>query len=125
MQLTNYLIPEHLLMRVKADDKYELLDLMVDRVCHSDLMTNSGLDLDAAREAVHARERERSTALGGGFALPHARLPSFKGLGLAVATLETPMDFGGGEMVTTESAVIVRYAGKLDIDPHEQAPILL
>ncbi|MGE4489149.1 MAG: PTS sugar transporter subunit IIA [Kiritimatiellales bacterium] len=106
MQLTNYLVPDHLLMQVSVNDKYELLDRMVEAVCKSELMERSGLELDPARQAVRTREEERSTALGGGVALPHARLPGFKGLGLAVATLEKPLDFGDGELVSIVCLVL-------------------
>lgn len=106
MQLTNYLAPEHLLLQVPVSDKYELLDRMVDSICKSPVMETSGLNVESARRAVRAREEERSTALGGGVALPHARLPRFKGLGLAVAVPEKPIDFGDGEMVSIVCMVL-------------------
>ena len=106
MQLTHHLIPEHLLIGVSVSDKYELLDLLVDTVCTSPIMTRANLKSDTVRQAVRTREHERSTALGHGIALPHARLPQFKGVGLAIATLREPLDFGDGEMVSIACLVL-------------------
>lgn len=106
MQLTNYLVPEHLLLNIPVSDKYELLDRMVDTVCSSSVLENSGIDAAVARKAVRVREEERSTALGGGVALPHARISGFEGVGLAVATPEQPIDFGDGRQVSIVCLVL-------------------
>lgn len=116
MQLTNYLTPEHLLLKGAAADKYELLSRMVDIVCRSPLLERANLDPDNVRDAVFAREKERSTALGEGVALPHARIPGFKGVGLAIATMDPPLDFGDGELVTIVCLVLA---------PQEQPTISL
>ena len=65
--------------------------------------------LDVADIVEHAmrREVERPTALGRGFACPHARMPGVSRLGLAVATLAHPIEWGeGGETVRWVALVI-------------------
>lgn len=55
-----------------------------------------GLDVDAPliAEALVQRERVGSTAFGGGFAVPHARLPGAKSVIGSLAVLKTPIDLG-------------------------------
>ncbi len=48
-----------------------------------------GLEL---AEEVMRREREGSTAIGGGLVIPHARYKGVKSMKVAVATLSTPLE---------------------------------
>lgn len=116
MKITNYLTPSHLLHNVSATDKYELLERLVHAVCQSPLLARSKIDEQQAQLAVREREEENSTALGEDIALPHARLPNFDGVGIAIATLAEPLDFGDGAKASIVCLVLA---------PQEQPTICL
>jgi nitrogen PTS system EIIA component len=83
------------LLDVEAADKFELIEHMVDQLSkYSRLPEVAGISREIILETVAARERERPTGLGNGFAFPHGRIPGFPGVGLCFAILKTPLDFG-------------------------------
>jgi PTS system nitrogen regulatory IIA component len=55
--------------------------------------TVTGMAADRILEALVERERLGTTGLGGGVAIPHARLPGLKSVVGVFARLPTPVDF--------------------------------
>lgn len=97
MQLTNHLDVEQILICTQETEKERLLDRMVGVLLSARLRRlNPGLDVETLREAVLGREAERPTVMGNGLAFPHARVKGFHGIGIALAILRHPLDFGGG-----------------------------
>lgn len=84
------------LLDITAQDKWELIRRMVDLLCDAGLLEqNPGITRETVLESVIRREKDLNTALGKGVALPHARIPGFRGLGMAVARLREPILFNG------------------------------
>jgi PTS system nitrogen regulatory IIA component len=100
MQLTNVLEAGQLLVPCDETDKDRLLDRMIGVLIHSRLArTNPGLTAETVKAAIMAREADRPTVMGRGMAFPHARIPGFLGLGISIAILKAPIEFGGEEKV--------------------------
>lgn len=76
-------------MSVKADTKRQLIAEMSAR-----LARHENLDAHAVEDAMMERETLGSTGLGGGFAVPHARLQSAKRVKAYFTKLAEPIDFG-------------------------------
>ncbi|MCH2134986.1 MAG: PTS sugar transporter subunit IIA [Phycisphaerales bacterium] len=64
-------------------------------------------DVDAAVELVWAREQERTTGIGEGLAVPHARVPGLKGLQVAIGRAATPIDFNAFDQKPVRLIVLV------------------
>jgi mannitol/fructose-specific phosphotransferase system IIA component (Ntr-type) len=95
MQFSKYLGPSQVLVDVEAQDKWALLGKMVDALMTGYAMKKQPhITRETVLAAVLEREKGRSTGMADGFAYPHARLPEFKGIGISVALLKTPLDFG-------------------------------
>ncbi len=100
MQLTNYLAADQLLVPCEETDKSRLLSRMVETLMQSRVARKGPeLSSEAVLAAVLNREAQRATAMGKGLAFPHARIPNFMGLGIVIALLKKPIDFGDNEPV--------------------------
>jgi PTS system nitrogen regulatory IIA component len=100
MQLTNVLEIDQLLIIQEPLEKDRLLAQMVGTLAKSRLArTNPNLSEEAMMTAILVREADRPTVMGRGVAFPHARIPGFAGLGISIAILKTPIDFGSTEKV--------------------------
>lgn len=94
MHLLKCLTPEQILLQIEVTDLQALFRSMVHAIASSDyLQKNPGLTEEKILQAVLAREAQRSTAIGSGMALPHARMDDVETLGLAIATLKKPLAF--------------------------------
>lgn len=84
------------LLDIAVQDKWELIRQMVGVLCAEGLLSpNPGITEQQVLDAVIQRENEMCTALGKGVALPHARIPGFQGVGMAVARLRNPITYNG------------------------------
>jgi mannitol/fructose-specific phosphotransferase system IIA component (Ntr-type) len=89
MRLTDYLRPECIHLSMRAMDKKQAVEELVG-------FLSAGERLAQPRRAVRAvmrREHTRSTGIGGGIAIPHARTLSARDLLIALGRAETPIDF--------------------------------
>jgi len=94
MDLIHHISPGQILTRCRPKDKWDLMARMLDGIAaSSDFRAHSHISRAAAWKGLVAREQQQSTGIGQGFALPHARLEGFKGLGLALAFLAEDLDF--------------------------------
>lgn len=101
--------PSQVLLRLDAADPRAVMEALAHAL-------NSGaaagvaeqpLETSQLLEAVLQRENDRPTALGHGFACPHARLPGASRLRVAVATLAHPIAWGeDGELVRWAALVV-------------------
>lgn len=90
------LSPEMILWQLDAQDKNEVLKLMVDHLwCHQ--RTD---DRDGLCDALWARELPFPTVVGSGFAIPHARTDVIHDSTISVATLRQPVIWGGVQVDT-------------------------
>jgi PTS system nitrogen regulatory IIA component len=89
MEITDFLTPDRVVLEVRARDKTALIG----EIARQFARNVPALKAEAVETALLARERLGSTGLGGGFALPHARidgLDSYIGLFIRLAK---PIDF--------------------------------
>ena len=71
-----------------AENKYEIISKLVSSIITDDSELN-----EKAFEAVIAREEEMSTAIGNGFAIPHAKLYEIETVNMAIAIIKDAIDF--------------------------------
>ena len=91
--MSRHIPASHILLDVEVTDKWQLIERMVDVIVANPTHPNAHLTSETVRAAVFERERERTTALGDGFAFPHSRLSDFQGLEICMASLKKPVDF--------------------------------
>lgn len=92
-----------------ASDKWDLITLMVNAALESEPLQEQKdtITRDLILDGVMEREHERGTGLGNGVAFPHARVPGLKGAVVAVALLETPVDFESIDDKPVSIAVLI------------------
>lgn len=88
MRLLDYTTDNGFLPHIKCTSVDEAVSCLVQGL-ETDGAVVPGTDL---ADEVMRREREGSTAIGGGLVIPHARHDSVKGVKVAVATLDEPLD---------------------------------
>ncbi len=76
-------------VKMKASSKDELLKNMMDLAAESGNVKNRQKALDE----IMQRERVMSTGIGHSIALPHAKTDAVDEMTVAIATMETPVDF--------------------------------
>jgi mannitol/fructose-specific phosphotransferase system IIA component (Ntr-type) len=74
-----------------------------------DLLIGAGeiYDGDSVFDAIISRERVRSTGVGSGLAIPHARTPQVGKLTMALGTCPDPIDFDGIDGVGVRIVVML------------------
>ena len=88
MKLTDYTISQGFLPRLDCGDLAGAVSFLVERLAREgEVADPAGL----AGEVMH-REKEGSTAIGGGLVIPHARFAGVARVRVAVATLARPLD---------------------------------
>lgn len=100
MELREILEPECVLVPLKAKDKDDAIEQLIQ------LLDDQGKldDVAKARQAVFERERIRSTGIGRGLAVPHGKCPAVKDVVLAAGKLDNPINFGS---VDNEPVILV------------------
>jgi len=74
MRITDLLTPDTIIMELKASSKSEVIDELVNQLNEAGHLH----DRDAFREAILAREKEGTTGIGDGIAIPHAKTKAVK-----------------------------------------------
>ena len=88
MELADLIARDAILPTVKAGSKKQILQEIGARARDA-----YGLGARQVVEGLLAREKLGSTAMGGGVAIPHARLPGLKSIVGLFARLDKPADF--------------------------------
>lgn len=89
MKLTEFGSPSLVKVPLSADDKIGAITELVDLVAQQKLTQNR----DALLAAVLERESQRTTGIGRGFAIPHAKSDSVSRLIIALGRTVRPIDF--------------------------------
>jgi PTS system nitrogen regulatory IIA component len=76
MKIADLLTDRVVIPELRADGKAEALDEMTQALADA----HPGIDRARLREVLEDRERLGSTGIGGGIAIPHARLPGLNGI---------------------------------------------
>lgn len=88
MKITDILSPDDVLIGVRAINKRQLLKELAAKAAIS-----VGLGVDQVSSYLLKREELGSTGVGGGIAIPHARLPDLQHPFGLLAKLKKPMEF--------------------------------
>jgi len=89
LKLSKMLRPELIEIGLVAEDKLEILAKMAKILAKS---KNIG-DIDELLKNIVAREKNMTTGLGHGIAIPHAMCETVKEITIAAATIAKPLDF--------------------------------
>ena len=89
MNLIDILNPECICSPLKATDKQEVINELVDVLAGCGQVS----DADSLKDAVWTREQTRTTGIGHGLAIPHGKCSSMKGLAIAIGKPAEPIDF--------------------------------
>jgi len=89
MKLTDYITPEHVRVRLEGENKEEVIEELVSLLVE----TSDVSDADMIYEAVMKREREGSTGLEKGVAIPHAKSDAVKKLSIVIGISREGVDF--------------------------------
>lgn len=89
MQIHELLTPKHIVLDVKAADKFQSIHALID--LFSDLWSTE--TLKQVRDAVITRESIMSTGVGQALAIPHGKTDALLDTYVAFARLSTPVDF--------------------------------
>lgn len=90
MKLTEYLPPTLVKVPLDSTDKTGAITELIDLVASQHLTTSR----DALLKAVLDREAQRSTGVGKGFAIPHAKIDAVSRLVVAMGRTKVPIPFG-------------------------------
>lgn len=112
MQITDVLSPSDILLDVRAPDKAALLRLVALRAAAA-----VGLDGEALFESLRRREALGSTGMGGGIAIPHARLPELRAPHGLLARLRTPIPFEAVDDLPVDIVVLLLLPDNRQAEP--------
>ncbi len=88
IDLGTLVTPDRVLLDLKATSKRQVLRSLAQAAARV-----TGVDAEVILEALLQRERLGTTGLGGGIAIPHARIPELAGFTGFFARLAKPVDF--------------------------------
>ncbi len=116
MSLADILTPNRIAVPLRATDKLEVIAELVD------LLAADGVigDRDEVLRAVLAREEMRSTGIGAGLAVPHAKPRACSRLTAAVGKAASPIDFASSDGKPCEFVVLL-VSPPDETGPHIQA----
>lgn len=105
MKITSLLNEDGILLSASVSNKEEAINMLVSGPHRFGVLT----DVDMCRGDVLARERQGTTALPHGIAIPHAKSRGVSGLGITVMTVPAGVDFGATD--GTKSRLIFLLVG--------------
>lgn len=112
MKITDLLPKEAIRLNAKVADKTAVIDLMID--LHR--KTGNIADIAAYRDAILAREKSGSTAIGEGIAIPHAKSEAVTRPGLVAVTVPAGVSYGAPD--GEPSRLFFMIAAPMDGDLH-------
>lgn len=90
MEITELLTPELIDLNLTANSKKEVLTKLIDLLDQAGKLDSK----DEFYQAIQAREKESSTGVGHGVAIPHAKSEAVNSPALVFARSNTGVDFG-------------------------------
>ena len=89
MKLTDLITPECILAPLKATEKHEVINELVEALANAGQVS----DAPTLQEAVWTREQTRTTGIGQGLAIPHGKSDVLKDMAMAIGKPAEPIDF--------------------------------
>ena len=114
-RLKYYLQKDLLLPELKGKTKQEVIDELLFAIRDNGRIRN----VDVVRESVMTREKEMSTAVGHGVAIPHARTDEVDGLVCAVGVHPDGIEFNGSSSSRVKIVVLTLSPARTSA-PHVQ-----
>ena len=103
MKITDLLSKESVLLNIDVKDKDACLVKLVDLMDASGKISDKKLYLDA----VHEREKEGTTGVGNGIAIPHGRCSGVKEPGLAAVTIDGGVEYNALDSKPVDLAFLI------------------
>lgn len=103
MKITDLLSKESVLLNIDVKDKDACLVKLVDLMDASGKISDKKLYLDA----VHEREKEGTTGVGNGIAIPHGRCSGVKEPGLAAMTINGGVEYNALDSKPVDLAFLI------------------
>jgi nitrogen PTS system EIIA component len=94
INIVKHLKAERIIPNLMAKSKEEAIKMLLGGIFEGGNASELPLDKEQALEAVLTREELQSTGVGSAVAFPHARIPGWKELSLAVGISREGIDFG-------------------------------
>jgi fructose-specific phosphotransferase system IIA component len=116
MKLTDYITPEHVKIGLEGENKEEVIEELVSLLVE----TSDVSDADVIHEAVMNREREGSTGLEKGVAIPHAKSDAVKKLSIVIGVSREGVDFAAQDGKPSHLFFLM-VAPTAESGPHVQA----
>jgi PTS system fructose-specific IIC component len=116
MRLTDYISREHVKIGLEGETKEEVIEELVSLLAD----TSDVNDADIIFEAVMNREREGSTGLEKGVAIPHAKSDAVKSLSIVVGVSRDGIDFESQDGKPSH-LLFLMVAPTSESGPHVQA----
>ncbi|MCF2611449.1 MULTISPECIES: PTS sugar transporter subunit IIA [Fusobacterium] len=90
MKLSNYFDKKLIFIDIEGNTQEEIIEKLVEKIASEDKVVAD--KKEEIKKAVIKREREISTAIGMGVAVPHARIANFNDFIVAVGILKEPFE---------------------------------
>lgn len=116
MRLTDHIRPERIKIGLDGENKEEIIEELSELLGESD----DCCDADSIMEAVLAREREGSTGLELGVAIPHAKCDAVSELSVVIGISKEGVDFESQDGKPSH-LFFMMIAPKTESGPHVQA----
>jgi len=88
LEVSSYIKPERVITLPKAD-KQQVIDRLIELLALDPVV----LDKELMKQAIWAREKQLSTGIGEGIAIPHARTEAVSDFAVALARIESGVEF--------------------------------
>lgn len=89
MKLSNFLNKNNITFDIKPDEKYKILEKLIDFLATSNKLKNN----EEIKKAIIKREYLETTAIGNGIAIPHAKIKEIKNTYVACAVIKEGVNF--------------------------------
>jgi len=89
MKICDILSVKHIKAEIESTEKEKVIEELVDLFTDDEKVKN----IDDVKESVLEREKIMSTGVGKGFAIPHAKTSSVKGIVASFGKSNNPLDF--------------------------------
>ena len=93
MKLHELLDISDLVVVDKCGSKMELINRLLQKIWDNTDLASEGIPCETILKELIIREKEQTTAIGGGFAFPHARLNDFHGSYFQIAVCKNGLEF--------------------------------
>jgi len=116
MKLTDYIKPENIETDLIAEDKEEVIEELVEKLAGN----TDCCDMDKVYQAVMDREKDGSTGLEKGVAIPHAKCDDIDRLRIVIGISEKGIDFDSQDGKPSHIFFLM-IAPSSEAGPHVQA----